>query len=106
MTRKDSALAHVIASTDYHPRFPGWLFEHWTIYEEFERMALSSIRRGRHRLSAKLIFELIRWNSEMREDGEPYKLNNVFSASCARLFDHLNPQHAGYFEFRARRATA
>ena len=106
MTRKEAALAHVITSTDYHPRFPGWLFENWTIYEEFERMALSSIRRGRHRLSAKLIFELIRWNSEMREDGEPYKLNNVFSASCARLFDHLNPQHAGHFEFRARRATA
>ena len=45
MTRKEAALAHVIASTDYHPRFPGW------------------------------------------------------------LFDHRNPQHAGYFEFRARRAT-
>lgn len=106
MTSKESALAHVIASTDYHHRFPGWLFEHWTIYEEFERMALSSIRRGRHRLSAKLIFELIRWNSEMREDGEPCKLNNTHAADCARLFDHLNPQHAGYFEFRQRREAA
>ena len=44
MTRKESALAHVIASSDYHPRFAGWLFAHWDIYEEFERMSLSSIR--------------------------------------------------------------
>lgn len=28
MTRKESALAHVIASSDYHPRFAGWLFAH------------------------------------------------------------------------------
>ena len=106
MTRKESALAHVIASSDYHPRFAGWLFAHWDIYEEFERMSLSSIRRGRMRLSAKLIFELIRWNSEVREEGGPYKINNVFSASCARLFEHLNPQHAGHFETRKRRVAA
>ena len=51
-------------------------------------------------------FELIRWNSESREDGEPYKINNIHSASCARLFEHLNPQHTGYFETRKRRVAA
>lgn len=45
-------------------------------------------------------------NSEVREEGEPYKINNVYSASCARLFEHLNPQHAGHFETRKRRVAA
>ncbi|MDX9716329.1 MAG: hypothetical protein RBT67_03045 [Thauera sp.] len=28
MTRKESAIAHVVASSDYGLRFPVWLFEH------------------------------------------------------------------------------
>lgn len=36
MTRKEAAIAHVIASTDYHPRFAGWLYEHWAVYVEGE----------------------------------------------------------------------
>ena len=27
MTRKESAIAHVVASSDYGLRFPGWLFD-------------------------------------------------------------------------------
>ena len=106
MTRKESALAHVIESHEYHPRFCGWLYANWHIYEEFERMALSSIRRGRSRLSAKTLFEQARWNSQVREDGELYKINNTYTADCARLFDHLNPERAGYFEFRQRKVAA
>lgn len=106
MTRKESALAHVIASTDYHPRFPGWPFEHWDIYAELERLAIAAIKRGRTRLSAKFLFELIRWNTAIREEGEPYKINNSHASDYARLFDCMNPQHAGYFEFRQRREMA
>ena len=106
MTRKESALAHVIAADDYHPDFAGWLYAHWDIYTEFERLAHVAIKRGRIRLSAKFLFELIRWNTPLREDGEPYKLNNTQASSAARLFDHLNPEHAGYFEFRQRRVAA
>lgn len=105
MTRKEAAIAHVIASTDYHPRFAGWLYEHWAVYVEFERLSVAAINRGRIRLSAKFLFELIRWNSEVREEGEPYKINNTFATDCANLFEHLNPQHEGLFEFRQRAAA-
>lgn len=105
MTRKESAIAHVIASSDYHPGFPGWLFSHWDIYCEFERLAIVAIKRGRTRLSAKFLFELIRWNTALSEQ-DTYKLNNSQASSAARLFDHLNPQHAGHFEFRQRRVAA
>ena len=101
MTRKQDAMAHIVQSADYHPDFPGWLHAHFDIYEEFERMALAAIRRGRIRLSAKFLFELIRWNTQISEQ-DTYKLNNSMASSAARLFDHLNPEHAGYFEFRQR----
>ena len=102
MTRKESAIAHVVASSDYGPRFPGWLFEHWEVYVEFERLALTAIARGRLRLSAKFLFELIRWNTAIREEGEPYKINNTHAADCARLFERLNHSKTGFFEFRQR----
>ena len=105
MTRKESALAHVIESHEYSERFPGWLHEHWHVYVEFERLAVAAINRGRIRLSAKFLFELIRWNSEVREEGEPYKINNTFATDCAHLFEFLNPQHEGFFEFRQRVAA-
>ena len=105
MTRKDQAIAHVIVTPDYRHDFAGWLYANWDIYEEFERLALAAIRRGRVRLSAKFLFELIRWQTAVSEQGA-YKLNGNYSADAARLFDHLNPQHAGMFEFRVRRATA
>ena len=105
MTRKETAIAHVFETDDYRPDFAGWLHEHFDIYEEFERLALAAIRRGRVRLSAKFLFELIRWQTAVSEQGA-YKLNGNYSADAARLFDHLNPQHAGMFEFRVRRATA
>lgn len=106
MNSKSTALAHVMKASDYGRRFPGWLAENWEIYVEFERLALAAIARGRTRLSAKFLFELIRWNTAIREEGEPYKLNNVFSADCARLFDRMHPEKAGFFEFRQRREAA
>ena len=105
MSRKESALAHVMATPGYRPDFPGWLNEHYGIYAEFERLALQAVKRGRVRLSAKFLFELIRWNTAVSEDGA-YKINNVFAACCARLFDEMNPREAGCFEFRERRKVS
>lgn len=105
MNRKEGALAHVAETSGYRPDFAGWLFANWPIYEEFERLALAAIKRGRVRLSAKFLFELIRWNTALSEDG-PVKLNNVFSSDAARLFDNMNPRESGCFEFRERRKVS
>lgn len=103
--RREDAIKHVVLSGDYTERFPGWLHAHWNVFEEFERMAKSAINRGRERLSAKFLFEMIRWNTPVREDGAIYKVNNTHAADCARLFDHMNPKMAGAFEFRTRAKT-
>lgn len=87
---------------EFCAEFPGWIADHWNVYAEFERLARDGIERGHKRLSAKFIFELIRWRTAVREAGEIYKLNNSMAASCARLFDRMNPAMAGHFEFRNR----
>lgn len=102
---KQTAIRHVLESSGYRPDFAGWLNEHWPIYLEFERMAMFAHKQGRTRLSAKFIFEMIRWNTQLREDG-PYKLNNSFTTDIARLCAHINPVLKGAFEFRVRSAEA
>lgn len=101
---KQTAIRHVLETDGYRGEFGAWLNDHWPIYLEFERMALFAHKQGRARLSAKFIFEMIRWNTAIREDG-PYKLNGNFSADCARLVVHLHPALSGLFEFRARLAA-
>lgn len=103
--RQQAAIRHVIESAAYRSDFPGWLAAHWHVFAEFERMALFAVKQGRPRLSAKFLFEMIRWNTMLKEGG-PYKLNGNFSADCARLFDHLHPGSAGLFEFRRRIGVA
>lgn len=99
--RQQTALRHVIEGSGYRSDFPGWVAANWEIYEEFERLSLAALKRGRIRLSAKFLCELIRWNSALREEG-PYKVNNVYSADLARLAVKMNPDLESLFEFRAR----
>ena len=103
--RKQDAVAHVVQQVEYPDDFAVWLHENWHVYVEFERLAIAALKRGRSRLSAKFLFELIRWNTATSEAGQ-YKINNTSAAPCARLFDHLNPERAGAFEFRPRRIAA
>lgn len=97
---RDAAIRTAM-SMECGEHFPGWLLDHWPVFKEFERMARYAIERGRTRLSAKHIFEVIRWHTQLADD-TPYKLNNIHTPDCARLFDALNPELAGRFEFRVR----
>lgn len=69
----------------------------WTLFEKF---ALEAIARGRGKFGAKAIFERLRWYSIVETDGEPWRLNNNYTAYYARLFESRHPEHAGFFEMR------
>ena len=99
--RRNIAVQYVKDNSDFDERFAPWLMENWHVYLEFERLARDGIDRGRKRLAAKLLFELMRWFTPVREDGAEYKINNNYAPYCARLFDELNPNDTGYFCFRA-----
>ena len=79
--------------------FKSYHEERPAIYEEFKRYAHQLIARKYNRLSAKLICEVIRYNSMITKVGE-FKINNSYASGYARLFEKDFPEYAGYFSKR------
>ena len=85
------------------------------IYEVFIKMAFDAIRKGKKKISAKLICNVIRWEVFMRTDeptlfynknNEPkrFKLNDAYTSRYARLFVRDYPRYKDYFEWRELRS--
>jgi len=73
------------------------------IYNAFEQQALNAIKKGRTKLSAKLIINWIRWNQFLESSDENWKINDAFQALYAREFIKKYPEHNGIFEMRKLR---
>lgn len=82
--------------TTYHK----WLLYHHNnphVFDAFERFAFEAIRAGRKRLSAWLIVNRIRWETNVETTGEDFKISNDYIAYYARLFMKIHPEHEGFF---------
>jgi len=84
------------------------------VYTEVKRLALTAIRRGRKKISFKLIVNVIRWErfidteepTTVTVDGEKvaFKINDAYSSRYARLFAEEHPEHVEKIEFRELRS--
>lgn len=81
----------------FHAANPG-------VYEALRRLALDMRRRGVPQYGMKGLFEILRWQYAMQTRGEPYKLNNNYTAYYARLLMKQEPDLKNFFETRHRRA--
>lgn len=72
------------------------------IYEVFEKYALQATKRRSH-YSAKAIFHIIRWNTELSETDSDFKISDGWISHYARLFMEKNPEHAGFFKTAIRK---
>ncbi len=70
------------------------------VYELFKRFAFEAIWRGCRHLSAGLVAERIRWETDVETDGDGFKINNNHRAYYARLFVRDYPEHAEFFRTR------
>lgn len=70
----------------YPSGFWYWLNNNREIYREFENRALRMARIGRNRYSAKTIVEVMRWETDLREKNNLFKINNNYTAGMARLW--------------------
>jgi len=70
------------------------------VYRALKSMALQLYAQGHRRYGMKAMFEILRWQSRLSTVGEPYKLNNIFTAYYARLLMDEVPELAGFFEVR------
>jgi len=75
------------------------------IYRLLRQMAMEYRRSGHSRCGMKMLWEALRYSSAVQTRGEPYKLNNNYTALYARLLMRQEPELAGFFELRERRSA-
>jgi hypothetical protein len=95
------------AFEDFHKKNP-------KVYEMFKKYALEAIKKGKKKISFKLIMNVIRWEVFMVTD-EPtlfnnkgqqtkFKINDAYGSRYARLFVADYPQYKGKIELRSLRS--
>lgn len=71
------------------------------VYRLFVRFALEAARAGRSRFGARMIWNRIRWFTDVEtKESSGLKLNNNHTPYYARLFARDYPEHALLFETR------
>lgn len=71
------------------------------VYSEFERLVGERLRqRPNARISADMVLHVIRWNTDVREDGDIPAINNNASSLFARLYIARHPSAERNFEKR------
>lgn len=78
---------------------------HPEIYAAFRTLALRLLQRGVTHYGAKAIFEVLRYETAIRAQGEPLKINNVHVSRYARLLAANDQRFANFFEFRELRSS-
>lgn len=68
------------------------------IWHWFQKITFFVIGRGK-KIGSKGVWEKIRWEVEIENDGE-FKTNNNFPSYYGRVFELKYPEHIGFFQKR------
>lgn len=74
------------------------------VYNLFKKFTKDAIKKGHKHLSAEMIINRIRWETNV-ESNEEYKINNYYKPYYARMFMHTSPPKYSDF-FRLRKSYA
>jgi len=74
------------------------------VYSVLKKEALRMKWLGFKKFGMKSLFEVLRWQSGIQTQGEPWKLNNDFTACYARKLMAEVPALEGFFEVRERKS--
>lgn len=81
--------------------FCDWLPTNLHVFGEFCSRARSLVRAGRKHYSGKTIIEVIRYNTDIKQNGKTsWKLNNTHTSYLVRLCELVYPETNGLFEKR------
>lgn len=67
------------------------------VYQLFERFTFDAIRSGRKYFSARAIIERIRWQTQIEDNNDQFKISDHPMPFYARLFERNHPEHKGFF---------
>ncbi len=94
------------AGKDYDGPALAWMAKNPGVYELFLKFAEEAYRAGVKRIGARFIVERIRWQRIVETRGEPFKVNNSYVGTFARLAVKERPHLKEVFEFRKRKYEA
>jgi hypothetical protein len=89
---------------DLDARFDAWLRANGHVLDQFCEMARAAKRAGRQRIGAKRLIEIMRWDTRLTTNGDPFKLNNSFTSRLSRAAVARHPELDGFFEQRELRS--
>lgn len=75
------------------------------VYDALERMTAELVAAGRTRVGIGMLFEVLRWQHQLRTAGGDFKLNNNFRSRYARLLMDRHPEWNDVFELRRLHTT-
>lgn len=70
------------------------------VYVSLVRLARQLKDRGHRKIGIKMLFEVVRWQTMLRTEGDPFKLNNNYHSRYARKIMDQEPDLEGFFELR------
>lgn len=99
-----AAVASPQHDTDLDARFAEWIAANPQVLDAFCERALEAKRAGRTRIGAKRLVEVMRWDTRLTTNGDPFKLNNSFTSRLARAAKARHHELDGFFEERELRS--
>ena len=81
-------------------RFNNFNRDNPEVYELFKRFTFQAINRGHTRLSAWMIANRIRWETQIETVNDDYKISNDYIALYSRKFMKDYPEHDGFFRIK------
>ncbi|MEY2702806.1 MAG: hypothetical protein RLY43_1444 [Bacteroidota bacterium] len=73
------------------------------VFDLFVEQVNLALKRGKKKLSAKMIINWIRWNVFLETTDKHFKINDAYQSYYAREFAKRNPHLSNIFEFRKLR---
>jgi len=83
-------------------RFQQYHHDNPHVFPLFVRFTLEAKKRGFKNFGAKAVFERIRWHMNFETIGDPFKINNSYTALYVRLLESEHPEFIGFYRKRRR----
>jgi hypothetical protein len=81
-------------------KFAEYHAENPQVFAKFVSLAEQAKQRGRPRIGAKFLLELVRWNTPVSAAGDDFKINNSYVSRYVRLLASSRPDLGALFATR------
>lgn len=87
-------------SAEQKSRFKKFHAENPHIFIEFKRLAKQMLTSGRKKYSARTIFEVMRWDYDIKTKHEEFKISNDFIPIYVRLLIYNHKEFLNFFSLK------